>query len=97
MVDVPRLSPIETRILDLLVEHGELYGLELIAASGGRLKRGTIYVMLDRMEDKGFIESNLVAGQGRGPARRVYKLTGHGARVRDAWASVGAMFAGVLP
>ena len=56
--------------------------LEMVNASN-RLKRGTVYVILNRMEDKGFIESRkqeLPLGAAGAP-RRIYKPTGHGARV----------------
>ncbi len=51
----PRLSPKESLIVEELLRGDELYGLQLVAASRGRLKRGTVYVTLGRMEDKGFI------------------------------------------
>jgi PadR family transcriptional regulator, regulatory protein PadR len=57
--DVPRLSGTERRILDLLAADGELYGLQLVQRSEGRLKRGTVYVTLQRMEEKGLVESRL--------------------------------------
>ncbi len=87
MNDIPRLSPKEMEILQLLIARGEAYGLEMVKASEGRLKRGTIYVTLNRMEEKGYVESRkapVQAGQ-QGPPRRLYKATGHGARVLDAW------------
>ena len=87
MNDIPRLSPKETEILQLLVGRGEAYGLEMVKASEGRLKRGTIYVTLNRMEEKGYVESRkapVKEGQ-QGPPRRLYKATGHGARVLNAW------------
>ncbi len=46
-------SRTETLILDLLRQGRERYGLELVEASGGRVKRGTVYVTLGRMEEKG--------------------------------------------
>ena len=50
------VSPKELLVLELL-RHQELYGLQLVAASRGRLKRGTVYVTLGRMEEKGCITS----------------------------------------
>ena len=47
----------ELLVLELLVGNKQLYGLQLVAASKGRLKRGTVYVTLGRMEDKGYIAS----------------------------------------
>ena len=56
---VPSLSGKEAAVLDLLLAKPSqaMYGLELVNVSAGRLKRGTIYVTLDRMEDKGLVES----------------------------------------
>jgi len=48
------LSAKEELILQLLVRQQEMYGLELVAASKRRLKRGTVYVTLGRMEEKGY-------------------------------------------
>lgn len=86
-MDVPRLSPKEARILELLIANGELYGLELVAAAPDDLKRGTVYVTLGRMADKGYVESRqvpTVEGAG-GLPRRLFQATGHGARVLRAW------------
>ena len=87
---IPRLPPKEALILELLVNESELYGLQLVAASKGRLKRGTVYVTLGRMEDKGFISSRLEdapADEG-GLPRRIYKPTPFGKRVLAAYAQV---------
>jgi DNA-binding PadR family transcriptional regulator len=86
--DLPRLSAIETLILDLLAEEREMYGLELVETSKQRIKRGTVYVTLARMEQKGYVSSQQEA---RGPRaiglpRRMYRVTPLGARVREAWA-----------
>ena len=86
--DLPRLSAIETLILDLLAEEREMYGLELVEASKQRIKRGTVYVTLARMEQKGYVGSRQEArGSGAiGLPRRMYRVTPFGARVREAWA-----------
>ena len=85
---LPRLSGKESVILDLLAEKGEMYGLELVAAADGRLKRGTVYVTLGRMEDKGYVESRQEEPHpgAIGLPRRLYHATPFGLRVRDAWA-----------
>jgi PadR family transcriptional regulator, regulatory protein PadR len=84
---VPTLPPKEALILELLVEESELYGLQLVAASKRRLKRGTVYVTLGRMEEKGFITSRLedAPPQVGGLPRRVYEATPFGRRVLDAY------------
>ena len=47
---MPRLSAKEAIVLDLLGGGEPLYGLQLVALSEGRLKRGTVYVTLGRIE-----------------------------------------------
>lgn len=79
---IPRLSAKEYLILDALVARGGQYGLELVRNSEGQLKRGTIYVTLGRMEEKGYVESEqskelYVSGK----PKRLYKPTGYGAKV----------------
>ena len=86
------LSNKETLILELLVRRQEMYGLELVAASKRRLKRGTVYVTLGRMEEKGYIKSRLEdapPGAG-GLPRRVYQPTALGRRVFAAWTKAAA-------
>jgi DNA-binding PadR family transcriptional regulator len=79
-----RLSAIEREILELLTVHGEMYGLALVDASS-KLKRGTIYVTLGRMADKGLVDSRTVKVEHeRGLPRRLFRLTGLGARVLQA-------------
>src|SRR4029077_18336730 len=87
---IPSLPPKEALILELLVQEAELYGLQLVAASKGRLKRGTVYVTLGRMEEKGFIASGLEAAPADegGMPRRVYEPTAFGRRVLSAYAHV---------
>jgi DNA-binding PadR family transcriptional regulator len=86
--DLPRLSLIQTLILDLLAEKGEMYGLELVEASQERIKRGTVYVTLARMEQKGYVRSlqEARAPGSIGLPRRMYRATPLGMRVREAWA-----------
>jgi DNA-binding PadR family transcriptional regulator len=85
-VPVPRLSATEALILELL-RGNEMYGLQLVQASGGALKRGTVYVTLGRMHEKGFVESQpeVRRADASGLPRRLYRPTGLGLRVLDAW------------
>jgi DNA-binding PadR family transcriptional regulator len=87
---IPSLSSKEAIILDLLTHGRELYGLELVAASKGGLKRGTVYVTLGRMEEKGYVQSRLedAPPDAGGLPRRVYEATPFGRRVLDAWTLV---------
>lgn len=75
-------------MLQLLAANGDLYGLQLVAASGGRLKRGTVYVTLGRMEDKGFVTSAPgETPQSGGLPRRLYTATPLGRRMLTVWTS----------
>ena len=64
-----------------------MYGLQLVAASKRRLKRGTVYVTLGRMEEKGYITSRLedAPPDAGGLPRRVYKPSALGLQVLTAW------------
>jgi len=81
--EFPRLSSKEFLILGMLIEKGEMFGLEMVGASEGELKRGTIYVTLQRMGDKGYIESREEPRSMPeiGIPRRKYLATGLGERV----------------
>ena len=70
-----------------LLRDGERYGLELVEASRGRLKRGTVYVTLGRMERKGFVESRQAAQPAGaiGLPRRLYSATAYGLKVFEAY------------
>jgi DNA-binding PadR family transcriptional regulator len=84
--NAPFPSAIEAKILRLLVSKGESYGLALVKASDGALKRGTIYVTLGRMEEKGLVESHQEENTDQyiGIPRRLYKVSALGLRVHDA-------------
>ena len=82
----PKLSRKEILILEMLLGKGEMFGLEMVDASEGGLKRGTIYVTLQRMADKNYVDSreeprNLPE---IGIPRRKYRATGLGERVYRA-------------
>ena len=92
-MDYPRLSAKEAEVLRLLIANGEMYGLELVKSSA-HLKRGTVYVTLSRMAEKGYVDSRLEeVGQGDGPPRRLYTVTGLGERVYHALQSAARVFA----
>lgn len=93
-MDIPRLSSKEAIILQLLIAHGEMYGLELVNAAPDKIKRGTVYVTLGRMADKGYVESRTVPqDDGSGMPKRLFKATGFGARVLNAWKLASASLA----
>jgi DNA-binding PadR family transcriptional regulator len=87
---VPTLPDKERLILELLVSGGTMFGLQLVEASRGRLKRGTVYVTLGRMEEKGYVESEQ---EPRTPGaiglpRRLYRPTSLGERALRAWSTL---------
>jgi len=77
----------ELLILEMLVSAGPMYGLQLVERSDGALKRGTVYVTLGRMEEKGYIASRLEdpPADAGGMPRRLYQPTTLGRRVLKAW------------
>lgn len=100
-VELPSLSRKELPILRLLVNGGrELYGLEMVEESNGELKRGTIYVTLQRMQEKGYIDSRQEPRTDPeiGIPRRLYRVTGYGERVFRAYEAAGdVMTMGLIP
>ncbi|MFB7372717.1 PadR family transcriptional regulator [Streptomyces sp. NPDC056222] len=72
-------------VLDLLVlsclTEGESYGYEIskaLAEAGlGEIKGGTLYPVLNRLEEAGLVEAEFRAAE-RGPGRRYYRLTEQG-------------------
>ena len=87
---VPSLSRTERLILELLAVE-ETFGLGLVQRSNGALKRGTVYVTLGRMQEKGYLESRTEAlpPGAMGLPRRFYRPTALGLRVLKAWALAG--------
>jgi DNA-binding PadR family transcriptional regulator len=85
-IRLPSISATEALVLDLLSGR-ECFGLELVDASAGALKRGSVYVTLGRMEAKGFVQSRQVERPAGaiGLPRRVYRATPYGLKVREAY------------
>lgn len=95
-MDFPRLSQKEYQILELLRSGGERFGLEMVKESNGALKRGTIYVTLTRMIEKGYLTSRQEnSPSDPGMPRRLYMITGEGTRaMRIAEAAMAAATSG---
>ncbi len=83
----PTTLPGKERLILELLSGGPKYGLQLVEASDGALKRGTVYVTLGRMEAKGLVESeqDAMAPGAIGLPRRVYRPTALGERMLRAW------------
>jgi DNA-binding PadR family transcriptional regulator len=87
--EMPHLAKTEATILDILLGEGsrEMYGLEIVNGSNGRITRGSVYVVLSRMGDKGLVESRPEPAptQVGGLPRVLYKASGLGLRAYRAW------------
>jgi DNA-binding PadR family transcriptional regulator len=94
---LPQISRTEGIILELL-RGGEKFGLQLVEESGGQLKRGTVYVTLARMQEKGYLESRTepLPPGAIGLPRRLYRPTGFGIRVLEASTLAALAFANHL-
>lgn len=85
---------LEMLVLSAVCE-GPTYGYELLGRlknrSGGlfTLKEGTLYPILYRLEDDGFIEPRWTAGEGRTAPKKMYTATDRGReeekRRREVW------------
>ncbi len=70
-----RVDAAERCVLALLAKASEpMYGLDMVKQSGGQLGRGTVYVLLARLEERGLVASTC----GEGELRRRYTLTRDG-------------------
>lgn len=80
------MSQNESLVMELL-RGRERYGLELVDASAGALKRGSVYVTLARMEEKGFVTSRQEEPSvgTSGLPRRLYRATPYGRKVHEAF------------
>ena len=99
MDSLPRFSNMEGVILKLLRGHHERYGLELVKMSDGLLKRA-IYVLLSRLEEKGMVASRLdtqVQDDKFVIPRRMYRITGLGAKAFNALEAANMMYFGTAP
>jgi len=71
--------------MQLLRDHPSgMYGLEIVDASSGKLKRGTVYVTLGRLEESGFVKSKAQRPDHPGLPRPIYRLTAQGERALRA-------------
>lgn len=94
-------------VLDLLVlaslTEGESYGYEIaktLAATGlGQIKGGTLYPVLNRLEEAGLVAAEFRVAD-RGPGRRYYHLTDDGratlAEQGELWLAFDASVRAVL-
>jgi PadR family transcriptional regulator len=79
--------------------NGAAIRAEIEARTGRPVPRGSIYVTLDRLEDKRLLSSRVAAATTRAPRpRRVFRTTPAGIRaVREAMTTLLSMHAGLGP
>jgi PadR family transcriptional regulator, regulatory protein PadR len=84
---------VEPVILLLLKQRGEAHGYELaggiaeLAMTDAQIETAALYRTLRALEGNGFVISRWDVS-GRGPARRLYKLSAAGADHLDEWVAV---------
>lgn len=83
------ISTTEALILGLLAQKSVgAYGSELIHSSNGKLKRGSVYSLLSRLEKANFVESSEEAGTDQYALPRTrYRITAQGSRARVDFAN----------
>ena len=82
---------------------GRLYGLEILRRladdSSLTVPEGTVYPLLGRLKDEGWVEAEWVVSEGGHP-RKYYRLTASGRRravqMARAWTSFAASLGGLL-
>ena len=95
---------LEMLVLEAVCE-GQTYGYALLGKlkerSGGlfALKEGTLYPILYRLEDDGFITASWSTGEGRTAPKKIYPATESGCREakrrRGLWGEFSRIVAGV--
>ena len=74
MQELPRVTAATLDVLDaLLAADGPTWGLRVIAATGR--PAGSVYPILARLEERGWVTSLWEDEERRGPRRRLYLLT----------------------
>lgn len=66
-----------------------MYGLEIVDKSEGAIGRASIYVLLGRLEEKGFVRVARTTSTHPGMPRPIYSITADGQRVVAAIEAAG--------
>ncbi|MFK7845116.1 MAG: PadR family transcriptional regulator [Rhodothermales bacterium] len=85
MEKFPTLSNKEAFILSYLTHNEQGYGLAMVRASSDLLKQSTVYVTLQRMTEKGYLNSWKEEEEEPGPPKRIYEVTKEGTATYNAW------------
>jgi DNA-binding PadR family transcriptional regulator len=86
----PFANKTELLVLSLLKQSpAGLYGLELVRLSGGKLKRGTVYLTLGRLEERGLVNSKILGPANHpGLPRPTYSIAEAGEKMLEMWKQV---------
>ncbi len=77
----------ELRALALLRRSKGLFGSEIVHLSNGSIPRGSVYVLLKRLEEKGYVSEEIVeASADYNLDRRLYRVSSNGKRLLDSLA-----------
>jgi DNA-binding PadR family transcriptional regulator len=89
-------------LLAILRLEGDAYAPEILeeieTRTGRRASRGSIYVTLDRLEEKGLLRSEIEAGapaRGGHPRRQLHLTPAGIEALRDSWEALLRMWRGV--
>lgn len=90
MKDWPTIS--EMTVMKILHDNpAGMYERQLVHASGGAIKPGSVYVLLERLEEKGFVKPDKPQAEKDYPGRQrpIYRLTTQGGEVVRAAETIG--------
>jgi len=78
MADVPKKTKQTVRLIEAFLERPteEIHGFDLIGTT--KIKSGTLYPLLIRLENLGWLESHWEESDRPGPRRRLYRLSAEG-------------------
>lgn len=100
------LQQLKKGVLEMLVLEavcgGQTYGYELLGRLKDRsdglftLKEGTLYPILYRLEDEGFVSASWSAGLGRNAPKKIYTATDAGQKEAMRRRAIWEQFAGMV-
>lgn len=81
-----RKTPQTKLVLDVLSTRESAHGFWIARSTD--IKTGTLYPLLKRLEDRGFVKAKWEKGTPEGlgrPLRKFYSLTNKGRKLRETW------------
>ena len=85
----PKKTKTTVRLLEAFLDRptDEIHGFDLVAAK--KIKSGTLYPLLIRLENLGWLESRWEESDRPGPRRRLYRLTAVGEQAAREYVEAG--------